>query len=260
MASSRRTMLMVGHPGHELHLHRWMEIERPLVFVLTDGSGGAGCSRLDHSRQCLTRAGAAMGTVFGSLSDRGWYAALLAGDAAPFVAAGDALWRAGSTAQVETIVSDAPDGYNPMHDAAFDLAALAVEGLALTGRSVRHLVVPATGESDTPLVEEIALDGDALARKEVSLALYAPLEREIEQVREYGMNLGVERLYAAAPEQVRDGAPHYEVFGNRRAASGAYASVIEARVHYEPLMRTVRENLLAAWSAQAGRKDARKTD
>lgn len=251
MANDSRTMLVVGHPGHELHLHRWMEIERPLVFVLTDGSGGAGCSRLDHSRQCVARAGAAMGTVFGSLSDRGWYAAILAGDPAPFVAAGDALWRAGAAIQVETIVSDAPDGYNPMHDAAFDLAALAVEGLALAGRRVRHLLVPATGEQLTPVVREVVLDDDALARKEASLALYAPLEREIGQVRGQGANIAVERLYAAASAYRHDGTPHYEAFGKRRAACGAYASVIEAKVHYEPLMKAVRARLIEHWNASA---------
>jgi hypothetical protein len=253
MVNDSRTMLVVGHPGHELHLHRWMEIERPLVFVLTDGSGGAGRSRLNHSRQCLARVGAAGGAVFGSLSDKEWYAAILAGDPAPFVAAGDVLWRTGAERRVETIVSDAPDGYNPMHDAAFDLAALAVEGLALAGRRVNHLVVPATGEQQTPLVREVVLNDEALARKETSLALYAPLEREIEQLRGEGANIAVERLYAVAPACRSDGAPHYEVVGKTRAACGAYASVIEARAHYEPLMKAVRTRLMEKWSAETAR-------
>lgn len=27
-------ILLIGHPGHELRLHRWLELVRPMVFVL----------------------------------------------------------------------------------------------------------------------------------------------------------------------------------------------------------------------------------
>ena len=30
-------VLVVGHPGHELRLHRWLELRRPRVHVLEPG-------------------------------------------------------------------------------------------------------------------------------------------------------------------------------------------------------------------------------
>ena len=33
------TALVIGHPGHELLVHGWLEVARPIVFVFTDGSG-----------------------------------------------------------------------------------------------------------------------------------------------------------------------------------------------------------------------------
>jgi hypothetical protein len=33
--------VVVTHPGHEVRIHGWLERERSLVFVLTDGAGRA---------------------------------------------------------------------------------------------------------------------------------------------------------------------------------------------------------------------------
>src|SRR6266699_30347 len=42
----RRAALVIAHPGHELRVHAWVELAQPLAFVLTDGSGHTGQSRL----------------------------------------------------------------------------------------------------------------------------------------------------------------------------------------------------------------------
>jgi hypothetical protein len=52
--------LVVAHPGHELRVHRWLEIARPLVFVITDGSG-SGRSRIRSTTDLLATAGSIMG-------------------------------------------------------------------------------------------------------------------------------------------------------------------------------------------------------
>ena len=38
--------LILGHPGHELRVYGWTRSIRPLTFVITDGSGASGISRL----------------------------------------------------------------------------------------------------------------------------------------------------------------------------------------------------------------------
>src|SRR5262245_45171012 len=75
----RRAALLIAHPGHELRVHRWLELERPVLFVLTKGDGRAGCSRIDSTRRVLDSNGAQVGPVFGRFADRDVYDALLAG-------------------------------------------------------------------------------------------------------------------------------------------------------------------------------------
>ncbi|HEX8245140.1 MAG TPA: hypothetical protein VF541_16635, partial [Longimicrobium sp.] len=47
--------LVVAHPGHELRVYGWMERARPLVFVLTDGSGSGSEGRLESTTGVLAR-------------------------------------------------------------------------------------------------------------------------------------------------------------------------------------------------------------
>ncbi|MGE0128099.1 MAG: hypothetical protein AB7U82_08465 [Blastocatellales bacterium] len=70
-----RAALVVAHPSHELRVHGWLETARPLVFVLTDGSGRSGKSRLDWTTQVLERAGVERGRVYGRLTDLEEYVA-----------------------------------------------------------------------------------------------------------------------------------------------------------------------------------------
>ena len=61
--------LIIGHPGHELRIHHWLESARPLTFVLTDGSGRGLESRLPSTRLVLERAGAKPASIFGPWTD-----------------------------------------------------------------------------------------------------------------------------------------------------------------------------------------------
>src|SRR5258706_14950239 len=79
-SSPRRAALVVAHPGHELRVHRWLERTRPVVFVLTDGSGNHGVSRLDSTTALLGQAGATAGPIYCRLSDREQYRAMLGVD------------------------------------------------------------------------------------------------------------------------------------------------------------------------------------
>src|SRR5438552_300306 len=71
-----RAALVIAHPGHELRVHAWVELARPLAFVLTDGSGHTGQSRLASTSRLLERTGAAPGGIYGRLTDRALYAAI----------------------------------------------------------------------------------------------------------------------------------------------------------------------------------------
>ncbi|MCC5636204.1 hypothetical protein LC593_10105 [Nostoc sp. CHAB 5844] len=69
--------LIIAHPGHEIRVHDWLELAQPYVFVLTDGSGSSGKSRLDSTTKVLKKVNAKQGNIYGRYSDKQIYAAIL---------------------------------------------------------------------------------------------------------------------------------------------------------------------------------------
>ncbi|MBX4378030.1 hypothetical protein K4H02_23530, partial [Mycobacterium tuberculosis] len=63
-----------------------MELNKPLVFFLTDGSGSKEQSRTHYSREIIEKTGSAAGAIFGDISDRLWYEALARHDHGFFAA------------------------------------------------------------------------------------------------------------------------------------------------------------------------------
>src|SRR5438105_4697197 len=82
MTSPEAAHLLVAHPGHELLLHGWIDQVKPIVHVLTDGSGHSGDGRLEMTAEFLRACGARPGAIFGALSDREAYAMILEGNTA----------------------------------------------------------------------------------------------------------------------------------------------------------------------------------
>src|SRR5947207_7599346 len=80
MNSFGKCALLVAHPGHEIRVHGWLEKTKPVVYVLTDGSGRSGKSRLASTTRVLVRAGARPSNIFGRLPDRALYQAVLRRD------------------------------------------------------------------------------------------------------------------------------------------------------------------------------------
>src|SRR5438874_11663728 len=70
-------VLFIVHPCHELLVHGWVELAKPLVFVLTDGSGRTNQSRLKSTTEILNQTRVKRGRIYGRLTDRTAYAAIL---------------------------------------------------------------------------------------------------------------------------------------------------------------------------------------
>src|SRR5262245_47982645 len=108
--------LLVAHPGHELLLHGWISRTRPVVHVLTDGSGHSSASRLGATADLLRDLGARPGAIFGRFSDREAYAMLLERNAPLLLSVVEELAAELEREQPAMIVGDAAEGYNPVHD------------------------------------------------------------------------------------------------------------------------------------------------
>ena len=79
---------------------------RPQAFVLTDGSGRSGRSRLDSTRRVLAAAGARPGSIFGRFTDQQIYEAILHHHFEVFRGLADELAHALAYKQVAYIVGN----------------------------------------------------------------------------------------------------------------------------------------------------------
>lgn len=248
-----RPALVIAHPGHELRLHGWLERARPLVFVLTDGSGNTGHSRLPSTIQLLARAGARAGIVFGRFTDRDAYALLIERRLEVFLDLAIELAGAFERAGIDHVVGDASEGYNPTHDVCRLVIDAAV---ALTDPTTAHLAgnydfalagrPDACPEALRYRAVRVCLDDAAFRRKWAAADAYPELADEVTAaVRSWGQEaFRVEWLRPAAPGAAPppgEHSPFYEQHGERRVAAGQYRQVLRYHDHILPLARALGE-------------------
>jgi len=252
--SARRAALVVAHPGHELRIHGWLERARPMVCVLTDGSGSGGASRLPQTTALLARAGATRGPIYGRWTDRELYEALVGGRHEGLVALACELADALAAAGVEVVAGDAAEGFNPGHDLCRLLVNAAVARTAARGGTpIENLEFPLDAAPEHPPTNgeeeggcRLVLDDAALARKLAAARDYAGLEQEVcsaldrhgadafrvERLRPVGYGLDLAPLFSAPPR--------YERLGAQRVAQGRYREVLSFRRHLEPAAARLR--------------------
>lgn len=246
-----RTALVIGHPGHELLVHGWLEETQPLVFVLTDGSGRSNQSRLASTTKILNQAGAKFGGIYGRLTDAAAYAAILNHDFDLFVGIARELCEAFVAERVDYVAGDAFEGYNPMHD----VCRLVINASVTVARRSRHrfgnlefsLISHPTPCHEPPHADGICrlLDDAPFARKMVAANGYAELAGEVQSAVERSSidALRVECLRSVdpGPDEYRcDQPPFYESYGEKQVAAGHYHSVLRYSEHIAPLAEALR--------------------
>jgi hypothetical protein len=266
-----RAALIVAHPGHELRVHGWLEAALPRVCILTDGSGRTQLSRLNSTTKLLEAAGSAAGPVFGVMSDRELYDAVLDADHSTFTRIVDELASMLLREQIECVAGDAEEGYNPAHDICRLLINAAV---GLVNRTTRRrianydftLIGPPGHCPEALRPDSIRLDLDeaAFARKLSAARHYPELQAEVEAaiggagsvgLREnldLAARVGIDlwgggandfRVECLRPVGARDETPasfsrhrpFYEAYGERQMLAGHYARVLRFREHVLPL-------------------------
>lgn len=263
-----RAALVVAHPGHELCVHGWLGLARPCVFVLTDGSGRSGRSRLQSTTEILSGVGAKPGDIYGRLPDQAIYAALLSHSFDPLIRLVEELASAFLREGVTYVVGDAVEGYNPTHDACRLMIGAAVEMTNRAGgRPVANFDFSLMGRqdcSDHPDDGAIRLDLDesAFERKIAAMQAYPELAAEVEAglsgtmletLRPFpelaaeveaalsGVNINSFRTECLRPVENRAGSdglpqepPFYERYGEKQVALGHYQHVLRYREHVLP--------------------------
>ena len=243
----QRAALVIAHPGHELRLHHWLERARPLAFILTDGSGHTDRSRIRSTSAALARAGARQGPIYGALSDRDLYQAVLAGRRETFARLVDALALALQRENVDYVVGDAVEGFNPGHDICRLLLNAALMRIGpVGGDRPRNLEFAVNGPPECPAEDRadaivLALDDDAYRRKIEALRAYPEMAAEAERLLgdhgeaafrteclrpvHYGLEIASRFAHPC----------FYESYGEKQVAAGFYGQVIRFREHIAPL-------------------------
>ncbi len=243
-------MLVVGHPGHELRAHGWLETARPVVMVLTDGSGHIGQSRLSSTASVIQRAGATAGSIFGRLTDASLYRALLDENVEVFTTLAAELAAAIDRHHIDVVAGDDAEGYNPTHDVCRLIVDAAVAcSRETTGRPIVSLGFPLMDRPDRIAgahlgISRLVLDEAALERKLAAASRYPEMAGEVAAARSAWGDaaFGVETFRHVPPGDVwapGDEPPFYETHGAARVASGLYAEVIRYDRHIRPLARAL---------------------
>ncbi|RBP43751.1 hypothetical protein DES53_105150 [Roseimicrobium gellanilyticum] len=239
------SLLVVSHPGHELRLHHWLEVERPEVFVLTDGSGSTMRSRMASTRRLIEGAGSTLALQSGERTDAEMYTALRTQDRAFFRAIFDAISNLMARADVDTVVCDAVEGYNTSHDLCFQLVLSAVRAQRRPILVRDFLLV---GRPDTIPTGECTvhrLDEQALQRKLDAASHYPELAAEIQSAVEiFGREAFATEVLRhvgnpSVPIPPPSLPPYYETYGEKRVREGVYSMVIRHEIHVGPMSEEI---------------------
>ncbi|HZE57751.1 MAG TPA: hypothetical protein VE031_07840 [Chthoniobacterales bacterium] len=246
--------LIIGHPGHELRIHHWVETVHPLTVVLTDGSGRGQQSRLASTLNVLHRAGAKPATIFGRWTDAQAYEILLSGNLDALIGVTKELAQTIATNDIEIVVADAMEGFNPTHDLCRYLTNAAVLRAAReTGRKIANFDFTLVGPPDAAPAEirdqciRLQLDDAALARKRIAAENYPELKEEVDAaISQFGLQLFATELLRPVTAHFLTACadrPFYETHGENRVKEGHYDQVIRSRENVLPLMQALWREL-----------------
>lgn len=247
--SGRRWALIVGHPGHELRVWSWMRTVRPVVAVITDGSGSGGRARLALTREVCEESSARISGPFGVATDRDVYRAILAGDAGFFLGLSETLAAALVDDEVDAVAGDAIEGYNPTHDVCRFVIDRAVR-IARRTRPVANYAFALVGSAKpsgqagllsmrlTPEQVEAKL---AVCRRYAGAAGGTLFGEVAAMLRDFDPDeFAFESLVPVeGPRPVPQGRPFYETYGEQQVAAGRYDVVIRRHEHIDPIERAL---------------------
>lgn len=247
-----RPALIIAHPGHELRVHHWLERAHPLVFVLTDGSGSAGQSRVASTLRVLGAAGAEASKVMGRFADEALYRAIMTGESGEMARVTASIADALVEHDVDVVVADSCEFYNPAHDLCRAVANLAIErARRVTGAHIASYDYAVVGVPDAGGVDGeqvLTLDDAALQRKFDAAMQYPEMRKDVE------IALRLDRLDAFRVEALRpagtelpapEGRAFYERAGEEHVAAGRYPSVLRHDEHFAPFVNALRAGVNA---------------
>jgi hypothetical protein len=258
ISAYRNTALVVAHPGHELKVFGWLAETTPRVYVLTDGSGANGTSRLPSTAKLLIQSGSTPDEIFGLMSDAGVYRAILEKKVSIFLAIIDRLAASLTERRIDFVAGDAVEGFNPTHDMCRVLlnAAVAIAERTLDGTIANYEFCLTEWEQHCRDPHDdrclhLRLDDPSLKQKLRAAREYEALKEEVQQAiavkgEEYFRVECLRKVTDPFPELISETKPYYETCGEQRVAQAKYESVIRYHDHMLPLLEIIRNYAVGA--------------
>jgi len=251
----QRAGLVIAHPGHELRVYGWLAEAHPIVCILTDGSGSSGLSRLPRSKNIIAQVGARPGEIFGRFTDAAIYKTILESNIDLFCRLVDELSVELNQNDIDYVVGDASEGYNPVHDLCRLIINAAVRACWLrSNRAIANFDFPLIGRPDAGFPSrldqaiQIDLDETQFHRKMTVAKCYSELRNEIEAATEGdGVSLFRKEYLWPVCQQRYDYVfaepPFYERYGERQVAAGVYQQVLRYHEHLLPIADALRRHV-----------------
>ncbi len=230
----------------------WISEYKPLVYVITDGSGRGGTSRTSSTTALLRHLGIRQGETFGAMSDAEIYAAMLMQNLSPFLKLVDELAASFLKHQIDCVAGEAAEGFNPTHDVCRALINAAVFlAQRMTGTEIANfefLLTEWEQRRPEPQHDERCLhwtlDDQLLSEKIAAAEQYVELKDEVRRAigqhgEKYFRSECLRRVVNPAPRYDTSEKPFYETWGEQQVSRGAYQSVIRLKEHVLPLVDAI---------------------
>jgi len=188
--------------------------------------------------------------MFGVLTDAAFYRAILDGRTDVFLDLLDRLAESLTENGVDFVASDAMEGFNPAHDICrvlVDAARVMVN--RKIDKTFASYAFNLTGwEQDRPPTHDAAcvhlpLDDESFRQKMAVARNYLPLSADVgHAINELGedyFRIECLRKVGLASSRPASAKPYYEIVGEQRVGSGAYARPIRYEEHVKPLMQAI---------------------
>ena len=210
-----KAALIIGHAGHELRVLKFIELFKPVVCILTDGSGSSGVSRIENTFEVLEYYDCY--EHFFYLTDKEMYEAIL-GEKAKKITAIKNIIRE-RIRYCDLVLGDSAEGFNPTHD----LCRAIINSIAGNRANYEFDL----DKKPEPLDITIKLSQEDKIKRDEHIKNYPEIQKEVDMAKEHWGEDAFDFEYLRlANTKERTGKPFYETGGGVRVNEGVYKELI----------------------------------
>jgi hypothetical protein len=245
-----RSALIIGHPAHGLRVHRFLEIYKPVFYIMTDGSGSKGNSKSDNAIEIIEHCGAKASPVICRFSDQEMYRIIKEYDIEAIRNLVNEIVEDLEKNEIDFIAGDSLEGFNPTHDLCRYLVNAVVKIYShKRGKQTGNYDFLLHGPPDLcppELVDEsiwLKLEKEEFDRKMAVVRNYPEITVDIE----YAFNhYGEDAFHIECLRPVKNlnqytawntDVPFYESYGIQKVKDGIYKEIISFEKHLLPLAK-----------------------